>query len=126
MWMPLVWLVVIVALIPAALLLLRRSRVGGLLVRPAQGGGPRLVASLGLGPQQRVVTIEVGEGEARRCLVLGVTPHQITALHQWQPPEASVAEPPSGPVTGGGFALALNRFRRDLSGGSSGGDHGPR
>ena len=41
----------------------------------------RVLTAISLGPQQRLVTVEVGTGEARTCLVLGVTAQQITCLH---------------------------------------------
>ena len=42
---------------------------------------PRVLSVVPVGPQQRVVTVEVGTGAARTCLVLGVTVQQITCLH---------------------------------------------
>jgi len=45
------------------------------------GSGSRFVSALGVGPTQRVVTVEVGPPEARVWLVLGVTAQQITRLH---------------------------------------------
>jgi flagellar protein FliO/FliZ len=76
------WFVVVLAAIPLVLWLLKRASLGR-----AGGGGAalRTVATLPVGPAQRVVTIEVGEGEARRWLVLGVTAQQITALHEMAP-----------------------------------------
>ena len=41
----------------------------------------RVLTAVSLGPQQRLVTVEVGSGDARTCLVLGVTAQQITCLH---------------------------------------------
>lgn len=88
-WMSLLWFVVVLALIPLALWLLRRSGLAGAASGPASAG-PRLTGSLMLGPQQRVVTVEVGEGAERRWLVLGVTAQQITTLHTLsQPPQAA-------------------------------------
>lgn len=48
-----------------------------------QGGGnaSRVVAAVAVGPQQRVVTVEVGPANARTQLVLGVSAQQITCLH---------------------------------------------
>ncbi len=45
------------------------------------GGPARLVSALALGPQQRVVTVEVGPQNARVWLVLGVTQQSIQCLH---------------------------------------------
>jgi flagellar protein FliO/FliZ len=41
----------------------------------------KLVSVLAVGPQQRVVTVEVGPPEARVWLVLGVTAQSINTLH---------------------------------------------
>jgi flagellar protein FliO/FliZ len=83
---PLAAFVLILALIPAALWLLKRTPLGG----AGSGSGLRLVAALPLAPNQRIVTVEVGSGDDRRWLVLGVTPAGIQTLHTL-PPQA---EPP--------------------------------
>lgn len=91
---PLLWFALVVALIPAALWLLKRSPIGG----AAQGQGLRWIGSLPLSNTQRVVTVEVGRGEERRWLVLGVTPQSITLLHAMPPqdePGAAAASPPA-------------------------------
>jgi flagellar protein FliO/FliZ len=101
-WTGLLWFVVVLALIPLALRLLKRSGVAGL--RPgAQPGLARVVGSIGIGAQQRVVTVEVGEGEGRRWLVLGVTPQQVNTLHTLEQPPALVL-PDAAPMP---FAQAL-------------------
>lgn len=41
----------------------------------------RVLSSVAVGAQQRVVTLEVGPEHARSVLVLGITPQQITCLH---------------------------------------------
>ena len=41
----------------------------------------QLLSSLSLGPQQRVVTVQVGQGDDAVCLVLGVSPGSVNALH---------------------------------------------
>jgi flagellar protein FliO/FliZ len=103
---PLLWFVVVLALIPAALWLLKRSPVGGGLA--AQSGLMRHVATLPLAPNQKLVTVEVGSGESRRWLVLGVTAQSITTLHTMEPqgelPAANAATPP--------FAQLLQRMRQ--------------
>lgn len=93
-WTGLLWFVVVLALIPLALWLLKRSGMaGGLRARP-QHGLPQVVGTLAVGAQQRVVTVEVGEGASRRWLVLGVTPQQVNMLHTLeQPPVVAPAEP---------------------------------
>ena len=77
----LLWFIAILALSPAALWLLKRSPAGGATMQ----GALRTVAVLPLSPSQRLVTVEVGRGEARRWLVLGVTGQQITTLHEMAP-----------------------------------------
>jgi flagellar protein FliO/FliZ len=79
------WFVAIVAAIPLALWLLKRSPMG----RMAQGQGARLVGGLPLSGSQRLVIVEVGQGDDRRWLVLGVAPSSINLLHTMPPqPEA--------------------------------------
>ena len=63
--------------------------------------GSRLVSVLALGPQQRVITVEVGAGQQRTHLVLGVTAQSITCLHVMQPavqPAMRPAVPAAAPV----------------------------
>ena len=67
-----VGLLVVLALVPLAVWLLRRLRVGG----AAPAGGLRVVAQLALGPRERVVVVEAGD----RCLVLGVSGAGIQRL----------------------------------------------
>ena len=57
----LLWFAAVVAAIPAALWLLKRTPAGG----GATHGLMRTVAVLPLAPGQRVVTVEVGRGELR-------------------------------------------------------------
>ena len=47
-------------------------------------------------PRYRVVTVQLGEGEASLCLVLGVAPGGITALHSQPLPAADLADTPPG------------------------------
>ncbi|MES1162937.1 MAG: flagellar biosynthetic protein FliO [Rhizobacter sp.] len=83
----LLWFIAIIALIPCALWLLKRTPMGG-----AGGNGVmRNVAALPLSASQRIVTVEVGQGDARRWLVLGVTAQSITTLHTMAP-----QDPPDG------------------------------
>jgi flagellar protein FliO/FliZ len=106
----LLWFVAIVAMIPVALWLLKRTPMGG----AASNGVMRSVAALPLSASQRIVTIEVGSGEARRWLVLGVTAQSITTLHTMEPQAdapggTSAARPP--------FAQLLGRLRQDRGSG---------
>lgn len=82
-----------------------RGRMPGLPGVPGQQGPAlKLLASLPLGPQQRIVTLQVGQGAEATCLVLGVAPGSITNLHAMplpaQPPQADAPAP-------GGFAARL-------------------
>lgn len=116
-WMSLLWFALIVALIPAALWLFKRSGMAGAMAR-SQALALRQVGTLGLGPQQRIVAVEVGEGGARRWLLLGVTPQQINTLHvldEW--PGTSAGRPSPGGMGGteGGFGSELaQRLRASL------------
>ncbi|MEK8034643.1 flagellar biosynthetic protein FliO [Ideonella sp. DXS29W] len=110
---PLLAFIAVVALIPVALWLLRRSGYAG----AGQDGLMRTVSSLSLSPSQRVVVVEVGQGATARWLVLGVTPENITHLTQLEAPlevppalrtpQAAtvtqlIAKWRSGPAPGGG------------------------
>ena len=102
----LLWFVAIVAMIPLALWLLKRTPMGG-----ASGHGVmRSVAALPLSASQRIVTVEVGQGDERRWLVLGVTAQSITTLHTMAPQaEGPTGAPPAMPA----FAQLLGKLRRD-------------
>ncbi len=101
---PLLAFVLILALIPAALWLLKRTPLGA----DASGGPMRVVAALPLAPNQRLLTVEVGTGVDRRWLVLGVTPAGINTLHTL-PAQADAPVPATHalPV----FAQLLQRHR---------------
>jgi flagellar protein FliO/FliZ len=104
----LLWFVAILAAIPVVLWLWKRSPAGGASAQ----GWMRTVAVLPLSPSQRLVTVEVGSGDNRRWLVLGVTGQQITTLHDMAPqgdaPGAPAAPaPPAIP-----FAQLLARLQR--------------
>ena len=105
-----------IAMIPVALWLLKRTPAGARFSGAAAGGVMRSVASLPLSASQRIVTVEVGQGDARCWLVLGVTAHGITALHTMAP-QASAAITP--PASAPGFADVLGKLRREP--GASGG-----
>jgi flagellar protein FliO/FliZ len=104
-WTPLLWFGAVVALIPLALWLLKRTPLGG-----GAGSGPmRHVAVLPLSASQRVAIVEVGSGAARRWLVLGVSTQSISTLHTMEPQ----ADP--APVTGepgASFSQLLSRLKR--------------
>ncbi len=102
----LLWFIAIIVMIPVVLWLLKRSPIGS----AASNGTMRSVATLALTSSQRIVTIEVGSGEARRWLVLGVSPQSITTLHTMEPQaDGTQGTPPAEPV----FAKLLGRWRQD-------------
>jgi flagellar protein FliO/FliZ len=85
--------VAIVALIPLALWLLKRTPIGG----GAAHGVMRTVAMLPISTSQRLLTVEVGSGDDKKWLVLGVTASGITTLHTMAPQAiepAATALPP--------------------------------
>jgi flagellar protein FliO/FliZ len=87
----LLWFIAILALIPLALWLLKRTPAGGATAQ----GVMRSVAVLPLAPNQRLVTVEVGRGDARRWLVLGVTGERITNLHEMAPQDDALMTTPA-------------------------------
>ena len=112
---PLAAFVAILVLIPVALWLLKRTPIGA----AASVGHMRVVAALPLGPNQRVVTVEVGQGDERQWLVLGVTPAGISTLHT-MPPQGDVPPAPQHALP---FAQLLARTRASASGKESGDAH---
>ena len=108
MWPTLILVVLFVAAMLALPWLVRRLQHKNLLPRGmgmARGAAPltsQVLGSLSIGPQQRVVTVQVGEGHEAVRLVLGVTAQQIQCLHvlqanagQAQAANEHVAKPPS-------------------------------
>lgn len=109
-WSSLAWFALILAAIPVALWLLKRTPMGG---AATARGGLRSIAALPLSTSQRIVTIEVGSGAARRWLVLGVTPQAITTLHTLEPEaDPPDADPATAPSFVAAFARVLDK-RRD-------------
>ncbi len=90
--MPLLAFGAVVALIPAVLWLLKRTPLGG----GAALGHMRVVAMLPLSPSQRLLTVEVGQGDDRQWLVLGVTAAGISTLHTMAPQADALAVPGAG------------------------------
>lgn len=89
----LVIVVLFVAAMAALPWLVRRVQL-----RQAAGGIPagassRVLSAVAVGPQQRVVTVEVGAEGARACLVLGVTAQTITCLHVMSSPAGAQETP---------------------------------
>jgi flagellar protein FliO/FliZ len=100
------WFCAIVALIPVTLWFLKRTPLGG----GGAAGVMKSVATLPLSTSQRIVTIEIGSGDERRWLVLGVTPHAITTLHTMTPHDGATPSDPA-PLHPA-FAQILGRLRR--------------
>ena len=98
--------VAVIAAIPLVLWLVKRST----LANPLGSGGMRRVAQLPLSPSQKLVTVEVGSGDSRCWLVLGVTPAGISTLHTMLPQDESLpAAPLQTPTTT--FAQLLQRLQ---------------
>jgi flagellar protein FliO/FliZ len=113
-WTAVLWLVALLALLPLAWWLRRRMPAA---LRGGVPGSAQLVGHLALSPQQRIVTVEVGQGEARRWLVLGVTEHNIRTLHTLDaPPPAGPSQDSPGPT----FAQWLGRARASTGAGDAG------
>jgi flagellar protein FliO/FliZ len=87
---PLLWFFGVIALIPLVLWMVKRSPMGSGLVQ----GPVRQVGVLPLSATQRLVTVEVGQGDDRLWLVLGVTPGSIATLHTMAPGSAVPGLPP--------------------------------
>ena len=103
------WFLVIVALIPLSLWMLKRTG----LANGVAGGAASLfkpVAQFNLGPGQKLVAMEVGTGEQRTWLVLGVTASNITTLHTMAP-QADLPAVTAGPATA--FAAMLRRSGKE-------------
>jgi flagellar protein FliO/FliZ len=77
------------AMIPVALKWVQR-RVGAGIAGSAAAA--RIVSAVGVGPNQRVVTVEVGPESARVWLTLGVTAQSIHCLHTMQVSPVQVAD----------------------------------
>jgi flagellar protein FliO/FliZ len=77
-WLAIVLVVLVLALIPFGLK--RLQRYVGVSVAGSTTA-IRIVSAVGVGPQQRVVTVEVGPEGDRAWLTLGVTAQSITCLH---------------------------------------------
>jgi len=104
----LLWFFAIIAMIPIALRLLKRTPMGGATAH----GLMRSIAVLQISPNQRLLTVEVGSGDERRWLVLGVTSQQITTLHTMAPQDDAVV-PPAMATPPLPFAQLLSRLRQD-------------
>jgi flagellar protein FliO/FliZ len=102
--LPAVGLLVLMVLLAWALQRWRKHLPG---LAPQGGPALKVLNTVSLGPQQRLVTVQVGQGADALCLVLGVAPGSINTLHsQSMPAQADTGA--SVPVSGaGGFAARL-------------------
>ncbi len=93
---------VILALLPPAVRWFQQRAPGG----ASNAAASRIVSTLAVGPQQRVVTVEVGPEGARTWLVLGVTAQNISCLHSMPaglaPVRSSVFAPAATKAPGSG------------------------
>jgi flagellar protein FliO/FliZ len=110
------WFIVILAAIPLCLWLLKRSPYGAVMgAAPAGVQQPvRIVGGLAIGPGQRLLTVEVGQGDARQWLVLGVTGQAISTLHTMAP-QAELPQAAAQPA----FAALLKRMQNRSGGGDA-------
>ena len=69
-----------------------------------------MVAALPLAPNQRLVTVEVGDGESRRWVLIGVTPQQIShVLTSTTPLAVSPSPTAEGGVPAEAFQMSLQK-----------------
>lgn len=88
---------------------LQQRHAGGALVA---GAASRVVSAVAVGPQQRVVTVEVGPEHARTWLVLGVTAQQVSCLHVLP---VSPAPSPSPATVGVGVVAEVPSFAQQMA-----------
>ncbi|RRS05733.1 flagellar biogenesis protein [Aquabacterium soli] len=120
------WLLIVLALIPVSLWLLKRSGMATGLQGEGAAAVLKPVAQVSLGNGQRVVTIEVNSGEQRTWLVLGVTGQQINTLHTMDAPAAQPGANNVRPLPP--FAQLLRRVadRQGASSSATGSPQDPR
>ncbi|MDA8455894.1 flagellar biosynthetic protein FliO [Acidovorax sp. GBBC 3334] len=87
-----------VALLPWLIRRLQQRQAAAL--GSSAGAAAKVLSAVAVGPQQRVVTVEVGPDHHRVWLVLGVTAQQVQCLHVLNPaaparPGAPVVLPPA-------------------------------
>jgi flagellar protein FliO/FliZ len=78
-WSAALWFVAVVAAIPLVLWLLKRTPLGA--AGSGAPGTPRSVAVLPLSAQHKLVTVEMGHGEDKLWLVMGVSPQGLNVVH---------------------------------------------
>ena len=91
-------------------LVLKRMRPHLPRVGAQEGPALRVLSSVSLGPQHRMVSVQVGEGPDAVCLLVGVAPGAVQTLHTL--PAASTSAPPSEPAGTTGFAARLSQLTK--------------
>ena len=129
MWPTLMLVALFVAAMACLPWLVRRLQQKNLLPRGmgmARGAAPlqqQVLGSLAIGPQQRVVTVQVGEGNDAVRLVLGITVQQIQCLHVLQAQTESAQAAHSSLAkqeAAASFTDSLTRAQADASARNSG------
>ena len=115
--MPLVAFLFVIAMIPVALLLMKRAGLGG--AGGPQGSVLRHVAQLSLGTSQRVTVVEIAVGVERHWLVLGVTGERVAQLASYPAPDTPAT--PSAPAHTAAVNQLIARWR-----GTTGSQEDPR
>lgn len=102
--LPALGLLLVMVLVAFALQRWRRHLPG-----VALRAGPvlKVMGSVSLGPQQRLVTVQVGEGAEALCLVLGVAPGSVNTLHSMPLPAAPQLADEPGSAAANPFAARL-------------------
>ena len=103
----LIWFAIVVALIPVALAVVKRSQ----RMKPGRGGIVRLVGGLAVGTRERIAVVEAGG----RWLVVGITAQAVTLLTELDgpPPEGEASGTPPAPAASGAFERILSGFKND-------------
>lgn len=83
----------------------------------AAGTASRVLSVVAVGPQQRVVTVEVGPEHARTWLVLGVTAQNVSCLHvlPTAPAATGLGAPAVGAAPVVGSARAEPSFAQEVA-----------
>ncbi|GAA6143246.1 flagellar biosynthetic protein FliO [Hydrogenophaga sp. 5NK40-0174] len=120
--LPALFLLVVMVVVAVVLQRYRRNLPG---LRSKQGPALTVMNGVSLGPQQRLVSVQVGSGENSTCLVLGVAPGGIQLLHQMPMADLGIPTADGGSATESGTAAeadasvtgAFARKLADLKGG---------
>ena len=106
--MPLLAFLLVIAMIPLALWMMKRAGLGG--AAPA-GSVLRHVSQLSLGTAQRVTVVEIAVGAERHWLVLGVTGERVTQLATYPAPDIAQAATASAPAHAAAVNQLIARWR---------------